>query len=421
MLHYWDTTTRSRVRAFRVDDVDAPLSANHNWAMACVAATAAILVMILPIGAAEQLPFEPDPIAPAVAKIDEAITLARVKTDEGATVILVKSFDDTTVQGIPLLAFGIKGIVDPIDAGEQLLARTDLGNRLKDSQSTLTFPMSDVLSAAGDSSRNIGIGTNFPEHQREVTIGDVFIFPKFGPASPPRTTVAVDTSKELLDYEVELCTRFDRTLETLEDFDKAVKGFFLCADFTDRAELIRNIDLKNPTGGVGFSDAKSGPDYFPTGPFLVIPRDWKSFIAKERITTHVGDVQRQDARGGEMILDHRALTGMALADSGKPTFRRAGQAVTLMDGRAVRKGAIVMSGTAEGVIFRPPADDVVVEAIARAAKEGGDPQQYLAAMLVQQDKEVKNFLQPGETVNYRASHLGEIHIQVIAAQEQGRQ
>lgn len=389
---------------------------SRSDANALVALTLSALLLVGSAGAVEVSPFEGEPIAPSVAPIDDALTLARVLSGGQQEVIVVTKFDFDTVEGVPVSALGLSGIIDPIDAGAELLARIDLAQELDDAVETATYAMTDVLPAAGESERNIGIGTNFPEHQEEATMNDVFIFPKFGPPNPPRTTVEVDTAEELLDYEVEFCARFDRTLQTIEDFDEATIGFFLCADFTDRADLMRYIDLENPYSGIGFTDGKSGPDYFPTGPFLVIPRDWRSFIADERMVTYVDQEQRQDARGAEMILDHRQLIKMALEDSGEPTFRLAREPVTLMEGRAVKKGVNLMSGTSEGVVFRPPTEEVIGEAIASAKKDGGDPQEHLAQILVQRDLVPRDFLQPGQRVTYKSSHLGEIAIDVVAAQ-----
>src|SRR5690606_5250566 len=131
------------------------------------------------------------------------------------------------------------------------------------------------------------------------------------------------------DYEVEICVRFDRPIGSLEDFDAAMKGFFVCGDFSDRAMLVERIDRSNVASGIGFSDAKSGPDFFPTGPVLVIPHDWAGFVDAERMITQVNGQMRQDARGHEMILDFRELTAKALNDRMIPRYVHQGRNVTL--------------------------------------------------------------------------------------------
>ena len=362
-------------------------------------------------------PFEPEPIAPTVAPLAEAVTLARVNDDGRQRVLLVTAFDGSELRGIPITVLGLDETADPIDVAGSLLGQADLAAKVASTEGQVTYPMTQVLSAAGGSDRNIGIGTNFAEHQEEATMDDVFIFPKFGAPRPPRTQVTVDTTTQMLDYEVEICTRFDRRIETLTDFDNAIKGYFLCADFTDRANLVRYIDLTNPYSGIGFSDAKSGPEYFPTGPFLVVPRDWKSFVDQERIVTYVDDEQRQDARAGEMIRDFRELTGMALENDGAPTFRMRRTPVTLMDAPYVEKGVNLMSGTAEGVVFRPPQPDIISMALTQARETGDDAQEVLTQMLVQKEQAERRFLQPGQTVTYKSSHMGEIVVDVLAPTE----
>ena len=83
----------------------------------------------------------------------------------------------------------------------------------------------DHLPAAGTAARHVASGTNFPEHQEETGSESVFNFLKFGVATPPVATVSNDV-EELLDYEVEICTRFNRDIELIEDFDAVQKSFF---------------------------------------------------------------------------------------------------------------------------------------------------------------------------------------------------
>jgi hypothetical protein len=116
-----------------------------------------------------------------------------------------------------------------------------------------------LLPAAGSPARDVASGTHFPEHQDETGSESVFNFPKFGVATPPITTDA----DERLDYDVEICTRFDRDIERIEDFDAVQKGFFLCGHFSNRSVLTRLIDPDNYDSGTSFSDAKSGLERFP--------------------------------------------------------------------------------------------------------------------------------------------------------------
>ena len=181
----------------------------------------------------------------------------------------------------------------------------------------------------------------------------------------------------LLDYEVEFCMRFDRAIASVEDFDAAAKGLFLCGDFTDRAKLTRLVDPDNLDSGSGFSDGKSGPDFFPAGALLVVPRDWKSFVADERFMTFVNGQRRQDARGGEMTLDFRELVAKALGDMDSPRFLYRGEYFKLAPEGQIDADMTLMSGTAEGVIFTGPSRGDIIEGEYQRVDKTVDPNSRL--------------------------------------------
>jgi len=197
-----------------------------------------------------------------------------------------------------------------------------------------------------------------------------------------------------------------------------VKAFFLCGDFTNRNALINLADPDNLDSGSGFSDAKSGPDFFPTGPFLVIPRDWKTFVGTVRMTTTVNGAPRQDARGSEMTLDFRALAEKAFADMSAPRFLYRGGYTKLMPDGAIPPTATLMSGTAEGTIFTPPTRADLIEA-ALAYTAAGGPFAEDSALDIARRKFIANelagghYLQPGDTVHHGSDVLGDIAITVI--------
>ncbi|HHV68333.1 MAG TPA: fumarylacetoacetate hydrolase family protein [Ochrobactrum intermedium] len=390
---------------------------SRHWMML----SAFTLLLVLhgrPLVAEERSPsFEATAIEPAVAPLSEALTFARIRMQGGEEVVLVADFENETLRGVPVSELGISGVTDPIDAAALLMPRTDLDAQLSKRENLATYSMTDVLSAAGDSTANIGTGTNFPEHAEEARLDGVFSFPKFGRPMPPRTQVFLDKQKQLLDYEVEMCVRFDRTLKSIADFDSAMAGFFLCADFTDRAEMIRRINVADPLSGIGFTDGKSGPDYFPTGPFLVVPRDWRSFIANERIVTEVDGQQRQDARGREMILDFRKLVDKILADDGDKNFSYKGEPVSLTtEPASLPRGVNLMSGTAEGVVYRAPTKDELSIASSIAGQRAIDVREALVEVMFNEEREKQSYLQPGSVVAYRSMRLGEIKVKVAATQ-----
>lgn len=361
--------------------------------------------------------FEDEPLVQGFAPLEQAITLAQFRAPNGDThTLLVLGREGESVTGIDLAELGTPATADPFAA----LAAVNLTPVLAGRAGTMpkvTVAISDLLPSGTAGTRQIGTGTNFPEHAEEAESGTVFQFPKFGSASSARTRVQAPEGI-LLDYEVEICVRFDRTLRTVEDFDLAVKAFFLCGDFTNRNALINLADPDNLDSGSGFSDAKSGPDFFPTGPFLVIPRDWKTFVANIRMTTAINDAPRQDARGSEMTLDFRGLALKAFTDMTKSRFLYRGSYTKLMPDGAIPPSATLMSGTAEGTIFTPPTRRDLIDA-AFAYVIAGGPFARQSPMDIAREKFIANelagghFLQPNDVVRHRSNVLGDIVITVV--------
>ncbi|NOX83687.1 MAG: hypothetical protein GXP06_12030 [Alphaproteobacteria bacterium] len=361
--------------------------------------------------------FEAEPIVVGVARADQAITLAQFKTTAGETAtILVLDYDSGRVSGIDLFKLGAPRLEDPF-AVLEAVTRDSLRNAAVDDVARIVVPVEQLLPAGPGGARHIGIGTNFPEHAEESSSDSVFNFPKFGAATPARTIVQVEPGV-LLDYEVELCMRFDRDVSSLADFDAATKGVFLCSDFTNRTALVELVDPDNLDSGYGFSDAKSGLGFFPTGPFLVIPQDWAAFVSDVRMTTELNGEPRQDARGGEMILDFRQLTEKVLADMAEPRFFYRDEFYRLArDGRIAADMAL-MSGTSEGVIFTPPVRHDYIEALLTYLITGGplagrDLMEVAIQVFINNELASGHFLQGGDEVTYRSSALGDIVVSVV--------
>lgn len=360
--------------------------------------------------------FEDEELVVSLAPIDEAITVAQFKSDTGEIItVLVLRYDGVTVEGIDLTQLSAVRFDDPF----QQLAAIDkdrLRGLASNSADRISIPVERLLPSGSTGSRHIGTGTNFPEHAKEAGSDQVFMFPKFGLATPARTSVRAP-AYGLLDYEVELCMRFDRAIASLDDFDAAVKGLFLCADFTERKALLELADPDNLDSGFGFSDAKSGPGFFPTGPFLVIPTDWASFVSKTRITTEHNGEARQDARGAEMMLSFQALTEKALLEMGNPRFAYKDKFYAIAPNERIEADMTLMSGTAEGVIFTPPARHDYIEIIIAYSMAGGplsgkSLKEKGIAEFIENERTSEHFLQPGDVVVYRSTTLGDIIVDV---------
>lgn len=396
-------------------------------------AAQAITALILPTIAAcsgeqtrhNKASLEAEPLTPGIASPEKAISLAQITAADGVIdTLLVTGIARNTIRAVPLKEFGAPRGVDVFTAfhavGRQRIQETAAQI---ESQTVAhhTYAIAALLPAGGSATRHVATGTNFPEHAEETNSDSVFTFPKFGSATPARTEVAFKKGV-LLDYEVEICVRFDRDIKSLRDFDEAVKGFFLCADFTDRASLLRLIDPEDFDSGTGFSDSKSRADFFPTGPFVVIPADWQDFVSRERVTTRVNDDIRQDARGGEMILNFRQIVEKVLGDTTSDRFLYRGNQYRLVEAGYIPKGTSIMSGTAEGVIFMPPTGGDIASGVIEHIFTGaflGQRSGYETVIerFIRKELERKRFLQPGDTVAYSASSMGTVNIQVVRADD----
>ncbi|GGX63637.1 hypothetical protein GCM10007385_36000 [Tateyamaria omphalii] len=366
---------------------------------------------------------EDGPLTPSVLPVGQGLTLALTADVQGRpTPLLVTGVSRDQVSAIDLSEHGAEHTSDLFsvvrDIGERSLE--DLFRQATESAAddvVTTYAFGELKSVAGRGQQHVASGTNFIEHAEETQSQSVFNFPKFGRATPPVTTVALKEGA-LLDYEVEICTIFDRDISTIQDFDAAEKGFFLCGDFTDRSVLSRLIDVDNFDSGSGFSDAKSGPDFFPTGGLLVIPRDWQAFVNEERIVTLRNGQLRQDARGSEMILDFRALTQKVLEDSTSTRFLYQGQRHRLVEEQKIGRAQVLMSGTPEGVIFMPPTWRQMARGVVRYVLTGTfltstTGYEHVVNSFIQDELNSGRFLQPDEQITYVSSSMGVITTSVV--------
>jgi len=393
----------------------------RSWKVAGAALALIVLGVVVAWATSQQAPFNPatfedQPLEMRIAPLNDAVTLAqRRKADGSVSTILVLALDNERLQGIDLAQLGAENTADPFAALASVEADRLMPAALADAPIE-RFAVSELLPAAPGGDRHIGTGTNFPEHAEEAQSSAVFQFPKFGHASPARMTVAARAGT-LLDYEVELCMRFDREVASAEDFDAAVKGLFLCGDFTDRAQLMRILRNGTLDDGRGFSDGKSRADFFPTGALLVIPRDWRRFVANERMTTAVNGQPRQDARGGEMKLDFRELAVKALGDMDRPRFLYRNAMFRLAPRHAITPDMALMSGTSEGVIFTGITRGEMIEGAVEWIVDGywlrgRSVVDAIIDAVIEGRTKAGNFLQPGDVVRHGSSHMGDIMARV---------
>jgi len=357
----------------------------------------------LPAGAAT-------PAGATLAPVAQAHTFAQVRQGDTVHTLLALKLDARagTLTAIDLSASSGSYSSDAFD----VIGRFDaaaLDTLASQAKGTRAYPLERLLGVGPRGLAHIAAGTNYPAHGEEVGMHEAFLFPKLSPAGVPRTTVAAAPGA-LLDYEVEVCARFDRELRSSADFDAARKGFFLCGDFSDRATLVRNINLANPASGDGFADAKSGPDRFPTGALLVVPRDWKAFLQDVTIATHVDGRQRQHAKAGDMIKDLRAIVTETLDEAGTRTWSYAGGRIPMVTRAAIGTDSAVLTGTGDGVVFREP-EPAVIKAVMTAKDRAGQMAQIERYLALEAAKRI--YLQPGNRVRHSSNVLGWIDTTVV--------
>ncbi|GAA0464972.1 hypothetical protein GCM10009096_01870 [Parasphingorhabdus litoris] len=357
-------------------------------------------------------------LKPELAPVSTAFTFTQVEGTSGEVrVLLVTDYRGAHIEAIDLADLGAPVGADVFDAsaavGDEALKRaaTTRGSRSR-------YVIDDLLPSGAMVDKHLATGANFLEHAKEASSRTVFNFPKFGKPTPARTTLVVKPGT-LMDYEAEISVRFDRDIRSIADFRAARMGFFLCGDFTDRARLVHMIDSKNIRSARGFSDAKSGADYFPTGPFLVIPHNWRTFIQKERIVTYLNGELRQDARGGEMILDFEALVAKALTNGGGGNYCFRGKPIPLLDDETIARGSAVMSGTGEGVIFMPPTWEDKLGGILDHILLGRflhekSPFNSIANRFVRNELKAERYMRVGDKVVHESSSMGAVHVKLIA-------
>ena len=335
-----------------------------------------------------------------IAPLGEALTFAR--TGEGQ-ILAVTAYREGRLTGVDLSGLAASG-EDPID----------LVNRLGLEAVTVAVragsPVIEVAAAELDlpvrlSDQHIAVGTNYREHAEESAVtGTPFLFPKCVQPTGPRAGIPAGTG--LLDFEVELCLV---PLTPLGAEAPPQGGLILGNDVTDRAVLMRGVDLKDPQSGRGFTDGKSAPGYLPVGDLFVVPRDLSAFVARLTLQLSVNGVERQRAPVTDWIWDLDEILRRARDKREASWSWREGTArlAFTADG-AIPARTLIMAGTPAGTVFQGvPAGDRrsgvlrwIVSGFRRSVV------QHVIAAYVARCTAESTYLQPGDVVTIRVDRLG---------------
>lgn len=353
----------------------------------------------------------------SIADIEQALTLTQIHQNGVLQTILVVSEGEGFFKG-----HNLSKAFDLVPEDSLDLIRLVGEEKVRSTITTLVptrFLKKDIVVSPAIRQEHVAVGANYVAHGKEAGIETVFLFPKYAEPTGTHSKVGAPLGS-LLDYEVELCARFDRDIASIQQFKESVKGIFLCGDFTDRAVLIRSIDVTSVESGLGFTDAKSGLGRFPVGPYTVVPRDWSGFLETVEMTLTVNGELRQQAMGAGMIKKLNHIVEDILFESGRPVSRYnwqyKGKPISLVSKGVIKKGQSLLTGTPEGVAFRPPSASFIVTHIGKwlftFAFLEESIKSYVINRYIEEHSAAKSHLQPGDKVVLTATSLGEVSLTV---------
>lgn len=285
---------------------------------------------------------DPPPRALSMAPLDQAVTLAR--TTDGRVLLLTSA----NAEGVSAVDINRQLSSDHTDAVQayRALGYDRLQFMATSSHMMQRLSWSELGSPVDGPEQQIAAGTNYRAHAEEVGHeGEPFLFPKL---SAPTAWNDPVSAGGRLDYEVELCA------VPLEDYtgEGSVQlGYLLCNDFTDRWQLVRDIDLDGPMGLTGFPLSKGGASRLPVGPLLVIPRR-DGFHKQVQLSLYVDGALRQQAPAEQMIWSPAETLSRAL-EACPTAYDLEGEDIYLGTCNGVAAGTLVLTGTPAGVMFSP--------------------------------------------------------------------
>lgn len=341
-----------------------------------------------------------------IAPPDEALTLARMHTAQGLRMLRVLRYEGGRVTGVDITAHQRAGAPDPItlwnETGYEGIARAG-GETVTVEASRLAVPFdgTDV---------QIAMGATYPDHAREATIEQPFVFPKR--RAPDVWNLGVPARHHLLDYEIEL--GFVALSPIAQGEAPRHMGLVLATDYTDRALMLREMDLFDTHSGQGFTGAKSVVPAMPIGALLVIPRDLRSFYRTLDLRLYVNSQLRQVARPRELTWTVDRMLEEAFARR-HTAFRHAqGQAQLPVRDDRIPARTLVLSGTTDGVAFRPPSGRQIFLGVMHwLTSLKWTRLQLLIEPTIAEAYANGHHLQPGDTVAMRADRLGIIVNRIV--------
>lgn len=350
-----------------------------------------------------------------ILPLDKGLTLATIEVQAGSQTIAVIEDNGQAIKGINL-GQHFKSTVSPIELyaeqGYENIVQSIRGIKQHNLQE---YSYQQLLSPAGTSTLHYAAGLNYSKHASEVGEEDrPFTFLKT--VKPTREAPIPFDNTRLLDYEIEICARPLNVLKSpnIKDTDFA---YFLCGDFTDRAQLLREIDLDNIQSGKGFSHAKSEPYYFPTGPYLVIPKNNK-LLSNINMTLWLNEQVRQHSNTENMVWSVKQIVEDIFSANNEKRETHSDKEPKWLPNGELNSSSSILMGTPDGVIMRPPSLWYKIKKGTWYFASGAfltsphSPRGYVVHSYIEDLLQKDRFLQKGDQLTLKADWLGTIKLRI---------
>jgi len=347
--------------------------------------------------------------AQVIKKPEEALTLSRFLKGGQIHTLAVLEDDGQVLKGVDLSAELNKYERNSFDVIKNLTFDQTVKIIYKSAKKT-AVKYADILPGVGGH-EHLAIGINYAEHGKETGQVKPFMFPKLVNTDPFIHTLNY-TNGWLLDHEVELGIVFPSPVCSPYDLNHIMIGFLVVNDFTDRAALMSEMDSQNVTGGKGFPDAKSKKGFLPTGPYIVIPKNWRAFAKQLQLQLSVNGRVRQNGSVKNMVWNIDKIIERSLSVKGQKKSYYQGKMVSLFDGNCIPANSIIITGTPSGVVFNAPTKGFIFRTITKYMFTGAFFSNKMHPYILQQylKKEMANprYLKPGDYIESSINFLGAI-------------
>ena len=344
-----------------------------------------------------------------VKEPEDALTLSRYLKDGKVHTLAVLEDDGKRITGIDLSELLSRYDRNSFDIIKGLEFSTVV-RHIRSGSNKVSIQYDELLPCV-EGKDHVAIGINYAEHGKETGQVKPFMFPKFVQTDPAIHKIKYQ-NEWLLDHEVELGIVFPSAICSSADLDHMMIGFMVVNDFTDRATLLRKMDSQNVTGGKGFPDAKSKEGFLPTGPYMVIPKNWRDFVTELQLQLSVNGEIRQKGSAKDMVWNIDEIIRRTLLEKGKKESYYQDGMVKLFEGECIPPNSIIITGTPSGVVFNAPGGGFIFSHVLRYIFSGkffgSKMHPYIAGQYLKKELENPHYLKPGDRVESSINYLGTI-------------